>query len=189
MDYKQELDGLLEQTHALLGEQPISEYDLINQLQRQGYFGFMDKRPAPSHVLFCAHFLLFHVLYLLRERLWKTEQGHLKISPLAIVLLGYQPGEAQLSELDSLRDYYLDLEQLRTTSEEDVEGLLDSFWNEMTKRDQRGEALAVLGLSDPVSEQQIRQRYKQLVMAHHPDRGGDGQMLQQLNQAMSQLSS
>lgn len=187
MNHSSELEGLLEQTHQLLSDQPISEYELLNQLQEQGYFTFMDQRPAPPHVLFCAHFLLFHVLYQLRDRLWQSQCGHLQISPLAIAILEYQPGEMQLTEHDPLRDYYLDLAQLHTTSAEDVNELLDAFWCELSRSGQREEALACLGLSDPVSEQEIRSRYKQLVMQHHPDRGGDHHALQELNRAMSLL--
>ncbi|VAW86545.1 hypothetical protein MNBD_GAMMA18-476, partial [hydrothermal vent metagenome] len=50
-------------------------------------------------------------------------------------------------------------------------------------------ALSQLGLKAPVTDEQIRRRYKELVMQHHPDRGGNEQQLQALNQAMAVLKT
>ena len=164
-----------------------SEYELIKRLKGQGFFPFLQSVPAAPHALFCAHFLLFHVLYRLRDRLWEQQQGDLQISPLVIQLLPYQPGQAQLSQLDPLREYYLDFAQLQATSTEDVEALLSSFWSGLAGQSQRGDALAQLGLGDPVSDAAIRRRYRELVMQHHPDRGGEHHVLQALNKAMAVL--
>jgi curved DNA-binding protein CbpA len=47
--------------------------------------------------------------------------------------------------------------------------------------------LATLGLSDPVDNDKIRQRYRELAMKHHPDRGGDQALLQDINRALQTL--
>ena len=59
-------------------------------------------------------------------------------------------------------DYYLDLSQLRDTTSREVEELLDGFWQRIRHHEHRSEALAALGLDDPVSYEQVRQRYREL---------------------------
>jgi hypothetical protein len=107
---------------------------------------------------------------------------------LQIVLRPYQPGtDSQLSLPDSLRAYYLDLTHLYQTGTAEVETLLNAFWQRLTRNDQREEALQVLGLADPVDDASIRRRYRELVMQHHPDRGGETARLQLLNAAAATL--
>ena len=57
----------------------------------------------------------------------------------------------------------------------------------MHRNQHRDEALAVLGLSDPVDDKTIKATFKKLVMQYHPDRGGDDLKLQELNMAMDLL--
>jgi len=97
------------------------------------------------------------------------------------------PGQDALAEADPLRDYYLDLANLDATGEAEVERLLADFWQRFAGADERAAALAVLGLADPVDAATIKQRYRELVMRHHPDRGGDTRRLQELNEAMAWL--
>ena len=137
--------------------------------------------------LFRAHFLLFHSLYRLRDELWHDQLGHLDIGPLTITLLPYNPTDAGLMQPDPLRSYYLDLTELEQTNDLQVAEMIASFWNRLANPDQRQQALAELGLQDPVDDATIRQRYRQLAMQHHPDRGGDTAQFQSLGEAMSQL--
>lgn len=51
----------------------------------------------------------------------------------------------------------------------------------------RAEALAVLGLEDGASEEQIREAYKRLMTMIHPDKGGTTYLAQKLNQARDLL--
>ena len=104
------------------------------------------------------------------------------------MLCPYQPGtEAQLSLPNPLRRYYLDLSHLYQTGSAEVESLLNAFWQRMAQTDQREEALQVLGLAAPVDDASIRRRYRELVMRHHPDRGGETARLQLLNAAVATL--
>lgn len=86
-----------------------------------------------------------------------------------------------------MRAYYLDLSHLYETGEAEVNTWLGAFWEAFHRHDRRKEALQVLGLTDPVDNASIRQRYRQLVMCHHPDRGGDTHRLQLLNAAITTL--
>ena len=136
------------------------------------------------------HFLLFNALYRLRERLWATQSGYLQISALNIQLLPYQSGSAEISEHDPLRDYYLDLNQLKNTDEQDVAKLLLSFWTRMHGSEEKQAALELFELEDreqPLDLATIKHRYRQLVSLHHPDRGGNTARLQSINKAMEIL--
>lgn len=88
---------------------------------------------------------------------------------------------------DPLRAYYLDLTHLEKTGKQEVLQLLDAFWQRYTRHDRRAEALAELGLADPVDYLEIKRSYRELAMEHHPDRGGEMEKLQAINAAMELL--
>lgn len=166
----------------------LSEYELLLRLSR--WQGSDERLPADALELFRTHFLLFHTLYRLRDQLHAHGRAMLQISPLCIRLLPYQAGESALSENDPLREYYLDLNQLRDTGAQDVQKLLGNFWMRLQGGEEKQAALAVLELDAHDGELDlalIRQRYRQLVSVHHPDRGGSTQRLQSINHAMETL--
>ncbi|ALG67370.1 DNA-J related domain-containing protein [Beggiatoa leptomitoformis] len=171
------------QTHP----QGIGEYELLKQLQRTNQTGFPSVALTEPLPLFQMHFLLFHVLYHLREQLYQEKTGELQINPLKIQIMPYQVGQNALTENDPLRDFYMDLSQLEKTTAEDVTTLLAKFWTRFHAIDKRQSALNTLGLQDPVDNETIKYRYRQLVMQHHPDRGGNTTTLQTLNAAMAVL--
>lgn len=174
---------------SLLKQYPegISEYSLLEQLADLDVL----KMPAEHgdlSALFQAHFLLFHSLYRLRDRLWQQQAGHLDINPLAIALQPYRPSANALAEPDNLRSYYLDLTHLQQTSDDQVAEMIAGFWNRLANPQQRQQALAELGLEDPVHDDTIRQRYRELAMKHHPDRGGDSRRFLSIKLAMDELT-
>ncbi|WP_282339523.1 DNA-J related domain-containing protein [Pseudomonas sp. PS02288] len=183
---------LAEQLHLLLGEMPdgCGEYQLI-QVLRQRHCTHIPHLPLTDRlVLFRTHFLLCNALYRLRDRLWQENSAHLAIGALHIQLLPYRAGEEALAVHDSLRDYYLDLDQLRQTGESDVEALLASFWTRLHGGEEKRAALGLFELDRdaPLDLALIRQRYRQLVSLHHPDRGGSTERLQSINLAMEILT-
>ncbi|WP_342244329.1 DNA-J related domain-containing protein [Pseudomonas sp. OTU5201] len=184
---------LSDQLHELLRGAPegLSEYQLIQALKAHHSTHIPHLELTDRLVLFRTHFLVFNALYRLRDHLNAAGQAQLAISPLCVQLLPYEPGTASaLSELDPLRDYYLDLKNLRSTTEEDVERLLASFWTRMQGSEEKLAALELFGLhngSQPLSLAVIKQRYRQLVSQHHPDRGGSTSRLQSINKAMEIL--
>lgn len=164
----------------------IGEYDLMKNLKSQGYFDFLSS-PALPHELFQAHFILFHALYLLCNELLNKKLNIIDIHTLKIQLLPYQQGEQALQVDNKLKTYYLDFSNLENTSEEDIYDLLASFWNKYNRFENREEALAELGLQDPVNDKIIKERYRRLIMQHHPDRGGDTEKLKKLNDVIKSL--
>lgn len=166
--------------------QGIGEYDLMTNLKSLGYFDFLSQ-PALPHELFRAHFFLFHALYLLSNKLLEEKVFLLDVHTLKIQLLPYEYGEDALQVDSKLRAYYLDFKNLENTTEDDVNDMLASFWNKYNKFENREEALAELGLKDPVDDKVIKKEYRRLIMQHHPDRGGDTEKLQKLNDVIKLL--
>lgn len=182
---------LADQVLQLLQAAPegMAEYALIQQLKSRRS-GHLPNLPLTDKlVLFRTHFLLFNALYRLRDRLWQAQTHLLEISPLCIRLLPYQAGSSALSERDELRDYYLDMSHLQSTDERDVERLLTSFWTRMQGGDEKQAALELFELNNKrtLDLPRIKQRYRQMVSLHHPDRGGSTERLQSINLAMEIL--
>ncbi len=184
--------SLLEQVRLLLDEHAdgISEYQLIQTLKARHSTHIPHLQLHEPLVLFRTHFLLFNALYQLRDQLWAARSAHLEIAPLCTRRLPYKAGTEALTEHDPLRSYYLDMSHLRDTSERDVEKLLASFWTRMHGGEEKQAALELFELDQ--SQQRltlalIKQRYRQLVSQHHPDRGGSTQRLQSINLAMEIL--
>lgn len=191
-------DDLAQELYRLLQAAPagISEYQLIRQLKDCHCTHIPDLPLTDKLALFRTHFLVFNALYRLRDQLWAEQSGHVQISPLCVQLLPYRTGKTGIAEHDPLRDYYLDLSQLSSTGEEEVEKLLVSFWIRIRGGEERRAALELFGLLELVDVADdshvldfctIKQRYRQLVSRHHPDRGGDTTRLQSINMAMAIL--
>lgn len=190
----------LEQTLLCLLQQhdSLKEHELMQQLEQQGYPEF-----APSLeplALFQAHFLLFHILYRLQDK-WQTEQlGELSIFTLEIKLHPFQnapkqPGLVDLSTenlaapslTDPIKSYYLDYATYHATQEQDVIELLAQFWQSLgtqANEPSMQQALNTLELSLPLSLKTLNQQYRLLANQHHPDKGGDTQKFQAINQAV-----
>lgn len=184
----EQFENLPEKLLELVQQQPlgISEFALIEQLREQNWPGFAKASLREPLSLFRTHFILFHCLYLLDERL--AEQGlQLQIHCLSIRLLERLPGQPALAATDPLRSYYLDLQNLADTDAEQVAQILDGSLRRIHGQDELAQALAVLGFapSQQPSAAQIRTSFRQLVSRHHPDRGGDTAELQKVNQAMA----
>ena len=163
--------------------QGITEYDLMQALQERGDIPVLENAFTSHLNMFRAHFVLFNALYQLRDQLWQDEIAQLDITSIMITLGPYQPGENDLMHHDSLRDYYLNLENLELTSAQDVDDLLNAFWIKFNAQTERRQALEILELTEAVDIQTIKDQYRRLAMQHHPDRGGDKQTLQKINAA------
>ena len=182
---------LSQQIEEVLKKNPqgLSEYELINCLQALENNEFDKLDLQDSLVLFQTHFVLFHCLYLLNDQGLAAQGYCLQISPMKICMQPYsQSFTEELAETDGLRDYYLDLTNLQNTDKEGAEQLINSFWQKYLAAEDRLAALAVLGLEDDdVEYEQIKQRYRQLAMENHPDRGGCKQIFSDIAQAMDTL--
>ena len=167
-----------------------SEYQLIYLLRERGHLP--ERGNGSALALFRVHFAVFNALYQLQEEL--ADKGlRLHISPLSIWLqagVGRNTLPGDVTE-DPLREFYLDWSRGKDATEQSVLELLTGFWGRCgtggLNRDEHDRALAALDLSPPVNYSDIKRRYRQLAMIHHPDRGGEGTELQVLNAAMAVL--
>ena len=201
-DLEPDMD-LAEQILVLLSDQPegCSEYELIQQLKAHHSTHIPNLPLLDKLVLFRTHFLVFNALYRLRDKLWADGASNLQISPLCVQLQPYQQGTRGVAENDPLRDYYLDMTNLRDTDEKEVERLLASFWSRMRgdspvqsaagwDPEQKRAALELFELDQETASltlPAIKRRYRQLVSIHHPDRGGSTTRIQSINLAMEIL--
>ena len=165
----------------------LSEHQLLRQLRENYPQAPFSGKFENSLSLFRSHFLLFHSLYLLQQQFADAHAGRLEISPLRIVLSAYKPADTAPGEPDPVRDYYLNLGNLEQTTGADVHQMLEQFWRRYLGSDKRREALAVLGLEDPVDDATIKRHYRKLAMEHHPDRGGDMLKFQAIHSAIRAL--
>ena len=151
----------------------ISEYAIHQALTEHEYFKQMDNNPQLS--LFKKHFMVMNALYQLKQQFWQDEKLVLNVSPLNIQLFklsnSHKKNDA-LVEHDVLSEYYLDFSNYENTNKEEVDNLLDTFWQRFISTDKRINALTELGLNDKATPEQIEYRYRKLAAQHHPDRGG-----------------
>ena len=173
----------------------IKEFDLIHYLREEDAELLPQGQLSDSLTLFQTHFLLFHILYRLRDELRHSKDYELEINALNIQLQPYQDTSQRffqeikqiLIHHDPLRDYYLNLKNLQETGQDDVEQLLTKFWTKLSSGEERLQALQVLELEDGIDYISIKQQYRRLAMQHHPDRGGDEYQLQIINAAKEVL--
>lgn len=177
----------------LSSAQPIKEFDLIQQLQQSPYELLSKEALRGDLQLFRTHFLVFHCLYQL-QTLWRTERAfELRIDPLHIELQTYQASPVGLAKEDPLQSYYSHWENMTDTTQDDVERLLNSFWQgfadvRKVSSSDVAKALEELGLDTiPDGLSVLRNHYRRLVHLHHPDKGGDVARMQAVQQAYTVL--
>ena len=169
----------------------MREIELINYLD-QAFDGVFPKQNlADSLVLFQTHFMLFNALYQLQDLLWQNHSGHLVIGPIDICLYPFNDTLHQqaLAEMNHTKDYYLDFANFDSTSRENVDDLIKSFWRNAQAHWGGEDAFRVLGLRYPCSWDEIKQRYRSLASQHHPDKGGDAEKLKPVLEAYSTLKT
>jgi hypothetical protein len=195
-----ELQTLLNETLTTFRpafELGISEYELICTLKSPPYSIFDENALSDSLMMFQTHFVLFHCLYQLRNRWREQKIGELVIGLTTITLNPILESFTNLETEDSLANYYLDWSNLGCSNKNDIEALLDSFWQKM--------AGAELNANMPLSELkrvcivmeiesleditllELKQQYRKLQHKNHPDKGGSIKVSQSVLQAYSQL--
>ena len=189
----------------------ISEFDLIALLKRPPYSLFDEDALRDPLMLFQTHFLVFNALYKLQIKWRESGEGQLDIHTTKILLRDdIQPqnippqnkdatqAQTHLAGLDPLASYYLNLDNLKGTSEADVAALLDDFWRQMAGQKlgvpntkDRDKACDVLKLDkqDILTLNSLKAHYRKALLKVHPDRGGNVEEAQQVIQAYRVLLS
>lgn len=171
-----------------------NELSLIKALQNPPWELLGDVVFNEPEKLYPVHFLLFHVLYRLRDQLSEAGES-LKISPLNIRIEAQSVvgGEGLPDSVDTLRHFYLDLSQYRLP-EEAIQQMMNDFWagvpGQAPAHSEAKEAAGVLGFEAvPRDFPTVKQRFRRAVMHAHPDRGGKTETIQHLNQAFAVLKA
>ncbi|MBA3024482.1 MAG: DnaJ domain-containing protein [Gammaproteobacteria bacterium] len=188
------MKDVIEGIQAVLGEildahpAGFTEHELLKKLAEHEVSLFGEEYFNSPLGLFQRHFLLFHCLYVLRDKLRAAQRSDLEIHCLGIRQIAYRntPSDHP-AQFDPLAAYYLELDNFTNTDEQEVLRLLNDFWKRFSGDEQRDKALAVMGLAHPVSYPEIRQQYRRLAMQCHPDRGGELAQFQRLEWSMGIL--
>ena len=190
----------------LLAETPegFTEHQLLKLLQQPPHAFFAIDALSDPLLLFQSHFLLFHCLYLLRNRWQQSRHATLEISAFNIkktltntaikatdpITQGYFERDKSLRHADPLAQYYLDWSHFSKTSSDDVDELLNSFWKKVTVQQPQEDiqqALLIMELETLVPLPQLKQQYRRLAQRFHPDKGGESDHFKKICQAFHQL--
>lgn len=166
---------------------PVTEYQLMQQLAVE--FEQIGTSDSASLALFQKHFLLMNALYQWQEQLWHDGEI-LQISALHIEVHAVGNGSQNTlpgNGSTTLRDYYLNWQNLTSTTETDVAKLLTNFWQRYAAEDTQLAAYECLGLAPGADWAAVKTAYRRSAAAHHPDRGGDGQHFITLRKAYETL--
>ncbi|WP_143872459.1 DNA-J related domain-containing protein [Catenovulum sediminis] len=188
------LDKLFDALELFFTEQPqsCSEQALIKILQQPPYQIIPQFDSNDAHQLFQIHFALYHALYRLRHKLLKNKKAQLTMGLAKIDYQIYTQAPSGVVLKDPLEEYYLDVTHLTSTSQADVESLLEGFWRkyqQYSKTELYQAACRELGVEINASYQQKKSAYKAQCLLHHPDKGGSLQKIQQLNEAWQIIKS
>lgn len=172
---------------------PLKEYDLLKELSSDRFSIFPLDALRDTHKLYQIHFLTFHCLHQLQARYLQQKKYHLHIHTLRIQRIRYQSRHNMLPTLehDSTSDYYLDLNNLINTSQEDVQNLLNTFWDAYIDWSSIKNSLAILEINinriEEIEMTDVKRNYKKLALLHHPDRGGSHEKIIEINRAYKQI--
>jgi len=163
------------------------EYQLISFINESCAEFFAPLKDSPS--LFKKHFFLFNYLYNLNDQLLAKGQ-RLTISALDIRLVPVTNPRQELGHPDALCDFYLNEDNLNL-SEQEVEKMMNGFWQKYLALDKKSESLKILGLEGEqnLTVLMLKRRYNELARRHHPDKGGNNAQFIVIKDAYRDLKS
>ena len=178
--------------HSLVQEHaPLKEFDIIKTWQEKQWLPKACLKQPLS--LFRTHFFIFHQLYTLKARLLTDAEGDLDIHTLDTKFIKAAsqdtaaPTTTELHQIDGLLHYYLDWRPFFLTNEREVDQLL-RFAHAGIKQPYRLQAaFQRFEINPPLSEKAIKKAYRRLATKHHPDKGGDLEQIQTINEDKSLL--
>ncbi len=137
--------------------------------------------------LYRKHFYLFNYLHALNKHLVVTNQ-RLDISVLDIKLRIISTRKQQIGPSDDLYLFYSDKKNLEL-SEQELDKMMNKFWQKYLALDKKAEALNVLGLENDgnLTLLTLKKRYNKLAKLHHPDMGGNKNQFIKIKKAYGDL--
>lgn len=194
----------------------LSLFALIKALSTDDIGLFDSQSLKDSVTLFQTNFVIMNALYRLDQSLQNeqlkneplktskqtTHQQRIEIHALNIKLHRFNISNEQntlfqaisdqttafIQEQQALASYYLDWHNFDQT-EQNINELLNSFWDRLILEEHQPQDLALLGLTSPVTRADIKQSHRKLSQQHHPDKGGDPEIFIEIQQAAERLLS
>lgn len=171
-------------------KQSFNEAQLLRQLCESNQAIFQSSLFSDDLALFQSHFILFNALHRLNNTGQDSATFSIEIDPSNIVAHFYQETSTDteiksFSKVDSImRDYYLDWQNYDKTNKEDVEELLNNFWQKFsfmpTEPKDITAQLQRMGFAELPNKIELKKSFKALSLKYHPDKGGDQTQFQQL---------
>lgn len=196
----------------IINKGPISEFEIVTKFKSAPYHFFNDQVMVDSLTLFQTHFVIFNALYRLRDIGLEHNQYDIDIISSRISYISFSsspslsgqkldkqntqvqasPNEQQA--IEKLRSYYLDWDNFEQTTQANVNDLIDSFWKTMFSQSsiQLSEgnltkSLSILELDALPTKASLKRQYIKLCNTHHPDKGGNNQIFQNINLAYNYI--
>jgi hypothetical protein len=176
---------------------------ILNALQTQTYLKINElyeicrpTLPSPranqthDSWLFEINFLLMNALFELQIELL-NDGLFLDVDAMQLQLLPLSTADSQAiakSTQSELRAYYLDWRNLEQITAEEINTLLNDFWQRYLAGDKRTWALETLGLAEGASKAAAQAAYRRLASRTHPDRGGNPEEFLKVREAWEILS-
>jgi hypothetical protein len=140
--------------------------------------------------LFEINFLLMNALFELQTELL-NDGLFLDVDAMQLQLLPLSATDSQAimkSTQSELRAYYLDWRNLELITPDEIDTLLNGFWQRYLASDKQAWALTILGLDEGDSKSTARAAYRRLAGLTHPDRGGNPEEFLKVREAWEILS-
>lgn len=186
----QQTQDLMHAIDAILDQhtQGLSLYELIKTLSSPEIAFFDDRPLAEPQGLFQTNFVVMNALYQLGR---DSINHYYEIHSLKICKHPKENrakrSKAEIKEQDPLEAYYLDWANFNQ-SEQEINELINQFWERMLVMDFEDKDLQTLDLTKPVTLSEIKQQYRRLSQQHHPDKGGDAEYFVEIQQAYNRLT-
>lgn len=161
------------------------EYYLLEHIEKNHAEFFQCLGETPS--LYKKHFFLFNRLYQLNDKLL-LDNRYLIISALEIRLVNSCDAGKAVGEVDGLKGFYLDLDNLHL-SDEAIQTMQRQFWQKYLALENKSKAIKILQLDgvSPLNRAVLKKQFNQLAKKYHPDKGGDSERFVDIKQAYEEL--
>lgn len=193
----EQVNQLIDVTYHYLSRQvePVTERQLLIELTEHDMWDGLGKSSAIIQQ-FQKHFLAMHTLYRLQDML-KSSRQRLEISPNAIYIRDLDDpnaaapfdkveDESSTDPDEVLKDYYLDLSQLKTHNGT-IANSPDDYRRQHCSSRQHRESYAALELNTDASWLAVQSAFRQKAVQYHPDKGGSAQDFQKVRDAYQDL--
>ncbi|MDH5471850.1 MAG: molecular chaperone DnaJ [Gammaproteobacteria bacterium] len=152
----------------------VSILDIVSALGDESLFRSLSELPSEM-VAFRKNFLVMNALYFLQRDLQGSGYA-LSVSAMSIQLravVAPLSSSGLMTQGDEvLAAYYLDWANYHDTDMDDIDKLLNDFWQAYQSHEKRQAALETLGLLVTSDWDQVQQVYRRLINQCHPDKGG-----------------